>query len=494
MKKTLRVLALILAVLCLVPAVVACGGNGDEGNQGGNGTPDPGAVDTSDPYATKLPEYDWEEDSFYILGKDGGAQNQFTSFEISREAMDGTVVGDAVYTRNENLKKKYNFIVEQELVSNTYNEAQTLYDAQDDVYDLVIYIPNRVFNHAASGYLTDLYGVDYLDFEHPAWSSYINTELTVGGKLYCTSNKFLLQDKARTYTMFYNRELAREHNLGYLEDYVENNTWTLEEFEKCSKLFSFDIDGGGAGGVGDSFGVVAESHASFAALLYGAGFTLGVNDGEKIELTGATLEMDNIVSAAGKIWFDKTLTAVPEDFTPIDWAIPFNIFVDERSPFFISFPSDFDAGATGLNTKCTFEFGFMPFPKADAEQERYYNMMNYHNASVFAIPYTVTDLAQVGFYLEAISEESCNTSYTAYVDSKCKIQDSYDELTAKMLDLCFESTAYDVVAFLDPGGIFTIICDQIPNFRTNVFIRLYNSKGDKPQTALDEYVTQFEEQ
>ena len=231
-----------------------------------------------------------------------------------------------------------------------------------------------------------------------------------------------------------------------------------------------------------------------AALLYGAGFTLGTNDGETITLTGATEAMNTIVTNAGKIWFDKNVTAVPEDFQPRDWASSFNIFVDERAPFFISFPSDFDAGKTGLNTKCTFEFGFMPFPKADASQERYYNMMNYHNASLFAVPYTVADTSQVGFFLEALSEESVNTSYTAYVDSKCKIQDSYDELTAKMLDLCFESASYDVVACLDPGGIFTIICDQIPNFRTNVFIRLYNAKGEKPQTELDEYVTAFEEQ
>ena len=494
MKSTLRIMALFLALLMLLPAIVACGKD-DKGKEQNGG--DQNAV-TTDPnsgeYVSKLPAYDWEGDAFYILGQDGGAYNQFTNFEIWRENMDGTVVGDAVYTRNDALKKKYNFIVEAELVDNTYTESQTLYDAQDDIYDLVIYNPMKVFNHAASGYLTDLYGIDYLDFDHPAGSSYINTQLTVGGKLYCTSNKFLLQDKARTYTMFYNRELAREYELGYLEDHVDNNTWTLEEFEKCCRLFSFDIDGGGAGGIGDSFGVVAESHASYATLLYGAGFTLGTNDGETITLTGATDAMNTIVTNTGKIWFDKNVTAVPEDFQPIDWAVSFNIFVEERAPFFISFPSDFDAGKTGLNTKCNFEFGFMPFPKADSSQERYYNMMNYHNASVFAVPYTVSDLPQVGFYLEALSEESCDTSYTAYIDSKCKIQDSYDELTAKMLDLCFESTSYDVVACLDPGGIFTIICDQIPNFRTNIFIRLYNSKGDKPQTELDEYVTMFQEQ
>ena len=493
MKKSLRVLTLILTLLMIVPLIVACKGSKDDGpsNNKGSVTTAPNGDGGDDAYVSKLPEYDWEEDNFYILGRDGGTYTQFTNFEIWREEMDGTVVGDAIWTRNQTLKDKYNFVVEQELVSNTYNEAQTLYDAQDDVFDLVIYKPINVFNHASAGYLLDLYGIENLDFDHPTWSSYINKELTVGGKLYCSSNKFLLQDKARTYIMHYNRELARENNLGYLEDHIDNNTWTLEEFEKCCRLFSFDVDGGGAGGQGDSFGVAAESHASFATVLYGAGFTLGTNDGENITLTGATTAMDNIVVEAGKIWFDKTLVTVPSDFPGAGSGSSMEIYLDRRALFMIGFPSDFDRG---LNERCTFEFGFVPFPKYDETQERYYNMMNYHNASVFSIPYTVADTAQAGFYLEAISEASCDTTYTAYVDSKCKVQDSYDELTAKMLDLSLQCTSYDVVACINPGGIFTIISDQLPSFRTNVFIRLYNSKGDRPQTELDNYIAQFEAQ
>ena len=105
MKKTLKVLALILAILCLVPAVAACK-KGGEDNKGGT-TADPGTVDTSEGYASKLPAYDWDEDVFYILGRESGVQ--MTNFELWRENMDGTVVGDAVYTRNENLRKKYFF-------------------------------------------------------------------------------------------------------------------------------------------------------------------------------------------------------------------------------------------------------------------------------------------------------------------------------------------------------------------------------------------------
>ena len=497
MKKSIKALVLVLALLMLLPVIAACGGKeGPAGsttanNQGGVVTTDPSG-DTGD-YVSQLPAIDWEEDIFYILGREGGGGGQGTNFEIWRENMPGDVVGDAVWTRNENLKKKYNFIVEQELVDNTYTEAQTLYDAQDDVYDLVIYQPIRVFNHASSGYLLDLNEVDYLDFNHPTWSSDVNRELTVGGRLYCSTNQFLLQDKRRTYIMFYNRELSRENGFGNLEDHVDNNTWTLEKFEEVTRALAFDIDGGGGGHYNDSFGLATEGPASFWALISGAGFTLGSNDGETITLTGATESMNRIIDAAGKIWFDKNVTTIPEDFTPMDYYSSIRIFCEGRSLFMLSFPSDFDQTVTGgLNDSCNFEFGVMPFPKYAPTQERYYNAMNVHNSSVFAIPYTVADPAQVGFYLEALSEESVTTTYPAFIESKCMVQDSYDELTARMLSLCFDSTTYDVVTCLNPGGIFEIVSNQVPTFRVNVFIRLYNNKGDAPQIALDEYIETFE--
>ena len=490
MKKSLRFLALIVALITVLPLLIACG---DKGDTTSNNNTTQNVVNTEDPYATKLPDINWDEDVFFILGRDGGPTGIATNFEIWRENMPGDVVGDAVWTRNEALRKKYNFIVEQDLVDNTYTEAQTLYDAQDDVYDLVIYQPIKVYNHASAGYLLDLNTINYLDFEHPTWSDDINKELTVGGKLYCSTNQFLLEDKRRTYIMFYNRELSRANGFGNLEEHVDNNTWTLEKFEEVTRALSFDIGGGGAGHIDDSFGLATEGPASFWALISGAGFTFGSNDGENITLTGATKAMDKIIDAAGKTWFDKNVTTMPEDFQPLDYFSSIKIFCAGRSLFMLSFPSDFDqAGTGGINQNCNFEFGVMPFPKYEASQERYYNANNIHNSSLFAIPYTVADPAQVGFYLEAISEESCHTTYPAFIESKCMIQDSYDELTARMLSLCFDSLTYDVVTCLNPGGILEIVTNFIPTARTNVFIRLYNNKGTQPEDKLDEYVSKFQ--
>ena len=482
MKKSLRFLILALVVLMLLPMVVACSGNGDDPDTDGSVTSGEGDPDTL------LPAKDWGGDAFHVLGR-SHSSTPLSSFEISRDEMPGDVVGDAVWTRNEELKKKYNFVVTKELVENTYSTAQTLYDAQDDVYDLVMYIARNVFSHASAGYLVDMNSVEHLNFEHTAWNKEINRELTLGGKLYATTNKFMLEDKARTYTLFFNRELARQYEMGSLEAMVENNEWTLERYEQLARQLVFDIDGGGTGGAKDSFGIAASSRGEdFVALVYGAGFTLGTNDGETVKLTGATTAMSDIITEAGKIWFDKHLRCTPQDFQPLNYSLATEVFCDQRALFFSCMPSVYD---TSLNKKCTFEIGVLPFPKLDSNQSRYYNFSNITNSMLFAIPYTVEDKSQVGFYLEAISEESCKTTYPAYIDTKCKIQDAYDEQAAKYLDMTFQNVTYDIVACLDPGGVFSVVRDSITTYNRNAFVYLYNLKGDLPQIQLDEYINSF---
>lgn len=490
MKKSLRFLVLALVVLMILPLVVACKGNGDDPKK----TTDPNKV-VSDPSTDSLlPAKDWDGDEFLILGR-SSSYASISNFEIARDNMPGDVVGDAVWTRNQNLKDKYNFVIAQELVTDTAQQAQTLYDAQDDVYDLVIYIARKVFTHASSGYLLDLNDVDYINYDHNAWNKDINASLTIGGRLYAATSKFLLQDKARTYTLFYNRDLARQYEMGQLESLVDANQWTLEKYETLARELMFDIDGGGMGGEKDSFGIAAGSRGEdFVALLYGAGFTLGTNDGETIKLTGPTLAMSNIITEAGKIWFDKNLRATPQDFaaaagTAVDYDSAAAVFCDQRALFFSGMPSDYDSS---LNKGANFEIGVLPFPKLDAAQERYYNFANVTNTTLFTIPYTVSDSAQIGFYLQAVSEESCTTTYPAYIDTKCKVQDAYDELTAKYLDMSFQNVTYDVVTCLDPGGIYTIIRDSITQYNRNAFISLYNAKGDLPQITLQEYIDAFE--
>ena len=74
MKKSLRILTLVLALLMVVPLMISCKGSKDN-----SGNKDSGVVTTVpdgdvDPeaYVSKLPSYDWDGDNFYVLGRDGG--------------------------------------------------------------------------------------------------------------------------------------------------------------------------------------------------------------------------------------------------------------------------------------------------------------------------------------------------------------------------------------------------------------------------------------
>lgn len=483
MKKTIKLLTLVLALMMLLPLIIACGKDGGQSN--GPATSDPGTVSTDPEAVSKLPAMDWGGETFDIFGRDGGSYVMFTNFEIWRENMPGDVVGDAVFTRNEILKKKYNFEVTQELsTGNTATDVLTLYDAQDDVYDLVIYRPINVQAHASSGYLLDLNTLMYIDFEHPSWNAHTNEQLTIAGKLFYTSSDFLLQDKSRTFCMFYNRELARANGLGYLEDHVKDNTWTLETVNSIVHDFSVEIDGESGHGPEDGFGIATTGSSSFAAFCYGAGFRLSENVDGYPSLVAPDTKILDIIDQAGKFAFDNKVWLDPGFYKVSDSTV----FSAGNTLLYSVFPSVLESA---LNEKCTFEFGSIPYPKYDADQERYLTQINIENGSLFAIPYTVADADMVSFFLQAITEESTDTTYTAFIDTKCKVQDVYDELSAEMLDLTLQNVAYDIIAITD-SNMWGIIANNVPEFNTNIYKRLWDAKSGNAQLAIDTMVEMYE--
>ena len=485
MKKSFKILTLVLAVMMLLPLVIACGNKGG-GNEGGATTLDPGTV-TTDPTASKLPPMDWGGETFDILGRDGGNYVMFHNFEIWRETMPGDVVGDAVFTRNEILKTKYNFEVTEQLVSNTATEVLTLYDAQDDVFDLVIYQPLNVQAHASSGYLLDLNSLMYIDFTHPSWNEHTNEQLTIAGRLFYTSSDFLLQDKSRTFCMFYNRELARANGLGYLEDHVKDNTWTLEKVNSIVHDFAVELDGNAGHGEHDGFGIATTGSSSFAAFCYGAGFRLSQNVDGYPSLVEPDTKILDIIDQAGKFAFNSNVWFCPS-YGSHKGISDSTVFSEGNTLLYSVFPSVLESA---LNEKCSFEFGSLPYPKYDSEQERYLTQINIENGSLFAIPYTVADPDMVSFFLQAITEESTKTTYTAFIDTKCKVQDVYDELSAEMLDLTLQNVAYDIVAITD-SGMWGLIANNVPEFSTNIYKRLWDAKSSNAQTKIDSLIEMYQ--
>ena len=456
MKTTVRLLSMLLAIVLLASCFVACNGDpSSSGNEGSSGKQTNPVAGTNPDEGSdgSLQVIDWGGELYTILGRDGGAQSQFTSFEVGYDELPVDVVGQAVYKRNQDIKNKYNFKVVQQLVTEPSTTAQIAYESGDDLYDLVIYRPSVVQAHAQSGYLLNLAELDHVNLEHESWYQDVNEELTIGDKLYYTTNDFLLQDKHRFWYCFYNRGLAQDLNLGYFEDMVDNNEWTMENVTKIVKQGYADIDTTVGRSNGDRYGLAYQEYFTFTVFAFSSGFRLTEKDNNNYpQLVGATDKAINTLeSVFGLIDNNGTWCQQSDGSFDNDDSHPEVMFKRGQVVLlqaFTSFIDFFLMDETGI------AYGALPNPKYDKDQENYYVFPNVGNGSFLAVPYTVGDEEFAGYALEAITEESTDTSYTAYIDTKCKYQDAYDKDCARMLDLCFSSCTYDIGSFCNFGGLY----------------------------------------
>ncbi len=495
MKTTLKALSLLLALVMLACSFVACGDTrtpDDKDSDTVAGTTEDNVNDGS------LKVIDWGGETYSILGRDGNGRSQFDNFEVGYDELPVDVVGIAVYKRNENLKNKYNFKVEPIFSVDVAATAQVAYESGDDLYDLAIYRHKDVQAHAQSGYLLNIADLDHINLDYECWYQDVNKELTIGDKLYYTTNNFLLQDKHRFWYCFYNREIARDLNLGYFEDMVDNNTWTLENVTRLTKQGYSDKDGEAGRSPEDHYGYGAQEYYAIAALAFGAGFRLTEKDNYNIpKLVGATDHAINILDKVFGLMYHNASWITPrEDPGVANKASEAELMFNEGRLLLLStFTSSIDYF---LSDDEFFEYGVLPNPKIDSEQENYYSFTHVTTGSFLAVPYTVMDEEFAGYALEAISEESTDTSYTAYIDTKCKYQDAYDEDCARMFDLCFRNCTYDIGAFCDFGGIFSALWRGEDGGgglaalgKGSIYKRFYDTYKKGAQSDIDEIVEKY---
>ena len=497
MKKFYRGLALMFALLMIVSTFIGCKGDDSKDSESTTAaTTEVASGDTTtDPKATKLPDMDWQEAEFMVLGNDETFHQK--TYEIARDEMPDDVVGKAVYERNDKLREKYNFIVRETLVRDPATEMRIRYNSGEDYYDAVIYTPTEAAVDAQAGFLLDLNSIPHIDLTHPAWNQYATQQLTIAGKTYFTVNDFLISDKNRYFVLHYNREMAREAGKGYLEDMVENNTWTYDNFNALITEFAEDGDGDGKkGGLHDKYGVACETITSYSVFLYGGGFRLSNNNDGVITMAGAGNDILKIINKASLFALNTDAVFYPDyfhkdpEFSGNAYGSEIRMFTDGDSLFLSSFLEKLDA----LQEKSTFERAYMPYPKYDEKQENYYTMIWDLGASVITIPYTVADREKSGFMLQALTEISTDTSYKAYFEEKCKLQGSVDQRAADMLDLIFENVIFDAAFIYDMGELRHYLVLELPlNKAYQRYNKVYNGRIDAANKSIAEITAAYAE-
>ena len=162
----------------------------------------------------------------------------------------------------------------------------------------------------------------------------------------------------------------------------------------------------------------------------------------------------------------------------------------------------------GLNTimdnsmrEMKMDFGILPYPKYDEEQEEYISFI--HNSSAAVCVPVSADLErvnnEVSAVIEALASESYRRVYTAYYETALKVAYNRDDYSAQMIDIItgnhatvksvlMKNFVYEYGASLkDIGGIFyNLMKNQSKSF-TSEYDGILDSAGTGLKKLIDEY-------
>ena len=199
-----------------------------------------------------------------------------------------------------------------------------------------------------------------------------------------------------------------------------------------------DVNGNGTYDEGDVFGMTGRGDKSIPPMWIATGTKTVHKDNDDIPVYTAYSD-EKFQTVFLKIFdiykTNQYFTSVKPDPSG---DVQADYFLKDGSLFF---GSDFNSLGRFLRGMKS-DFGVLPYPKYDEDQENYYSRVEVGFPNV--VPVTCTKLDAVGAFLEAGSCLAYNDSVPAYYETVLKNKVTRDDDSAAMLDLIFNTRTLDL--------------------------------------------------
>ena len=491
-----RILAMLLCALILTSA---CGKKTQEETEKKTVSEEPFAeTETVDPAKVlSLTDTDWGGRNYRVLGYRCDEYPQFSTFEVVSEGETGEVVNDAIYRRNTSVEDKYNVHITEytDYAADFWVSGKTeMYNAimaGEDLYDLAFMVLGQVGDCSRQQLMHDLNTIENIDFSKAWWNQEVNNTMTLMNKLFFTSSDFSLRDKNRIYFICYNKDMVTDLGVTNPTEATKNGIWTLDLMTEEAVAASQDLNGNGEVDLSDSFGLGSGSTESIFPFVYACNVDSLGKDADGIPmLTLNTEHTIDVLDKVLKLYGQKNITLECEDWKGKTGNVDHNAvagmaFYEGRELFYTSCLHSLER----FSEKCDFNYGILPFPKYDEEQENYRSYADKFGM-LFGIPISCNDTAFAGFVLEALSAASTDTSLKAYYEVSSKTKYAYDEDSAAILDLIFANIYYDMSMVYNINGSFQILKD-IAYKKTNEFASRYAKMEPKALTDIEKLIVDY---
>ena len=454
-EKTRRLICLMLAAL-MTGAAVSCGQTASEETAAGTevqpiAETEAAAETEEEEIRATLPDKTFDGAEVMFLDNKHLGFDWYTSYEIYAEELNGTLINDAVFTRNTQLEQLLDVRIAETKEPDCNNIARNSIKADEDIYDVVMPYINSTIPLATEGLLLDLHDVPWLDLEKTWWDQRANENLIIADKLFISTGDIAILDNECTMVMFFNKAMITDHNLENPYELVREHRWTLDKVKELALAVSRDADGDGKMTLNDVWGLSIAGNAPIS-MYFGAGERIADRNEEGV--------LDFCLGTSRSVdVFDKLMDVCCSDMMLSDHTTGDSSYNTVARLFNGSQVMMVTFALVDINgmREAEFEFGILPYPMFDENQQEYNNLISTGLVSSVSVPITSRDTEKTGATLEAMAWLSTTTLTPAYYDNALKTRYVRDEESGDMLDIIFATRVYDLGFISDWGGAGSLV-------------------------------------
>lgn len=454
--KLTRILSLLLCVLLIASVFVGCAddnnkeknpgdttsSNDESKNEDNNEvdkTPLEQALDKINGYkGTVKPGKD-----FNILTRDG-IDGQFYVEEMSTNNLEM-----AVYNRNGAFRDLFDI----DVTATSAPDADFMNVLGTDVksdgqYTVAFGHTDNAINFAINSYTYNFLDLE-IDYEQSWWDSGTYS-FNVSDGVWFMNGSFNYDDDDCTYVLMFNKKLYADKFSGAEKnfyDMVRAGEWTLDTFNNVIQNISAD-NGDGTWDEKDTYGFVTTWE-------YGTTFfyAAGLNYVKCEEGKDPYLAFNDTNMGKANDLLDKILNIYYVGNATY-WSpggsekFGLDAFTDGRALFYGEVVSYIQT----CSDKMTQEFGVLPIPKYNKDQEKHITWTHGISSSM-TIVNRVTDKEMTAKLIEAFAVLSDQYVRPEYYEKVLKRKAVKDEDSGPMLDLIFQGRTYDIAMYYDDLGL-----------------------------------------
>lgn len=396
----------------------------------------------------------------------------------------GDTQNDAMYKRQRLTEERFGITLNEAVFDDNASKFRAPILAGDREYDIANIRCTDALSFWQEELIIPTSELPYIDLEKGYWNKSFNESLTLSGQQYIAIGDMLTSTHDLTYALTFNKKLAEDYKVGDIYSLVREGKWTFDSMLGMMKTATNDLNGDTNMDENDCYGYASHPKQVLPDFWIAAGEMSVKKDDDGIPYLAAGEE--RFISVFNKI-FDITYGAKtyykPSDVDLYD--VPescIKLFRDNQLLFM-------DASFYYVQQLRSMEtdFGIIPYPKYDENQDRYYSRVSYYNAPI--VPVTNQNLELTGAVLEYFNYASSQTVIPAYYDVVLYGKVIRDEESRDMLDIIFDSRVVDI------GD--TTLCGAI---RDGIFFSMFNSEDNNlaskipnMQTVVDEFVSKIPE-